>query len=69
MGVVDAVVTAASGLATSPLTVAIAWARDRPGVAAAIVGARDLAQLTGILVAEELELPPAIAAALDDVSS
>lgn len=69
VNVVDAVVTAASGLKTSPLTVAIAWARDRPGVASAIVGARDSAQLTGILVAEELELPAAIASALDDVSS
>lgn len=69
VNVVDAAVTAASGLKTSPLTVALAWARDRPGVASAIVGARDLAQLTGILVSEDLELPPAIAAALDDVSS
>lgn len=67
--VVDAAVTAASGLKTSPLAVSLAWARDRPGVASAIVGARDLAQLTGILVAEDLELPSAIAAALDDVSS
>jgi hypothetical protein len=33
------------------------------------VGARDNAQLTGILLAEELELPRAISAALDDVSS
>lgn len=67
--VVDAVVTAADGLGTSPLAVALAWVRDRPGVSSAIVGARDLAQLTGVLVAEELELPPAIAAALDDVSA
>ncbi|MGG7099937.1 aldo/keto reductase [Rhodococcus sp. 24CO] len=67
--VVDAVVTAADGLGTSPLAVALAWARDRPGVASAVVGTRDLAQLTGVLVAEELELPAAIAAALDDVSA
>ncbi|WP_037142284.1 aldo/keto reductase [Rhodococcoides fascians] len=67
--VVEAAVTAASGLKTSPLTVALAWARDRPGVASAIVGARDLAQLTGILVVEDLELPRAITSALDDVSS
>ncbi|NLE80797.1 MAG: aldo/keto reductase [Rhodococcus sp.] len=67
--VVDAVVTAADGLGTSPLAVALAWVRDRPGVSSAIVGARDIAQLTGVLVAEELELPPAIAAALDDVSA
>ncbi|NIL78774.1 MULTISPECIES: aldo/keto reductase [Rhodococcus] len=67
--VVDATVTAASGLGTSPLAVSLAWARDRPGVSAAIVGARDLAQLTGVLVAEDLELPRAITSALNDVSS
>ena len=33
-----------------------------------IVGARDIGQLTGVLAAEALELPRAIAAALDDVS-
>lgn len=67
--VADAVVTAADGLGTSPLAVALAWIRDRPSVASAIVGARDLAQLTGVLVAEELTLPAAISAALDDVSA
>lgn len=67
--VVDALVTAADGLATSPLAVALAWVRDRPGVATMLVGARDMGQLTGVLAAETLELPRAIAAALDDVSS
>lgn len=66
--VIDAVVTAADGLGTSPLAVALAWARDRPGVSSAIVGTRDLAQLTGALAAADLDLPPAITAALDDVS-
>ncbi|MFD8246775.1 aldo/keto reductase [Nocardia sp. NPDC059691] len=67
--VVDALVTAADGLGTSPLAVALAWIRDRPGVASMIVGARDIGQLTGVLAAETLELPRAIAAALDDVSA
>ncbi|MFD0360056.1 aldo/keto reductase [Nocardia sp. GCM10030253] len=67
--VVDALVTAADGLATSPLAVALAWIRDRPGVSSMIVGARDIGQLTGVLAAEALELPRAIAAALDDVSA
>ncbi|MET8872856.1 aldo/keto reductase [Nocardia sp. NPDC004604] len=67
--VVDALVTAADGLATSPLAVALAWIRDRPGIASMIVGARDIGQLTGVLAAETLELPRAIAAALDDVSA
>jgi len=67
--IVEAVVTAADGLGTSPLAVALAWVRDRPGVVATIVGARDTGQLTGSLAAEDLTLPPAIRAALDDVSS
>jgi aryl-alcohol dehydrogenase-like predicted oxidoreductase len=66
--IVEAVVTAADGLGTSPLAVALAWVRDRPGVVAPIVGARDTAQLTGSLATEDLTLPPAIRAALDDVS-
>jgi len=66
--IVQAVVTAADGLGTSPLAVALAWVRDRPGVVAPVVGARDTGQLTGSLAAEEIVLPPAIRAALDDVS-
>jgi aryl-alcohol dehydrogenase-like predicted oxidoreductase len=67
--VVEAVATAADGLGTSPLAVACAWVRDRPGVASAVVGARDAAQLLGALAAEEISLPVEIRAALDDVSS
>lgn len=67
--IVEAAATAADGLATSPLIVALAWIRDRPGVVAPVVGARDTAQLAGSLAAEELTLPPAIKAALDDVSA
>ncbi|WP_344864609.1 aldo/keto reductase [Amycolatopsis ultiminotia] len=66
--IVQAVVTAAEGLGTSPLAVALAWVRDRPGVIAPVVGARDTGQLTGSLAAEALTLPPAIRSALDDVS-
>ncbi|MDP9435359.1 MAG: aldo/keto reductase, partial [Actinomycetota bacterium] len=36
--VVDAVLTAADGLGTSPVAVALAWVRDRPGVVAPVVG-------------------------------
>jgi aryl-alcohol dehydrogenase-like predicted oxidoreductase len=67
--IVQAVVTAADGLGTSPLEVALAWVRDRPGVVAPVVGARNAAQLAGSLAAEEVELAPAIRAALDDVSA
>lgn len=67
--VVEAVLTAADGLGTSPLSVALAWARDRRGVASVIVGTRDIGQLTGVLATEDVELPAAIVSALDDVSS
>ncbi|TWP49637.1 aldo/keto reductase [Lentzea tibetensis] len=67
--IVQAVTTAADGLGTSPLCVALAWVRDRPGVVAPVVGARDTNQLLGSLDAEQLTLPPAIRAALDDVSA
>ncbi|ADG97683.1 aldo/keto reductase [Segniliparus rotundus DSM 44985] len=66
--IVDSVLTAADGLATSPLAVALAWVRDRLGVSSVLIGARDVAQLTGALAAEELTLPKSIAVALDDVS-
>ncbi|MEP6696279.1 MAG: aldo/keto reductase [Pseudonocardiales bacterium] len=68
-GIVEAVATAAEGLGSSPLAVALAWVRDRPGVAAPIVGARTVGQLMGSLQAESLELPASISAALDDVSA
>jgi aryl-alcohol dehydrogenase-like predicted oxidoreductase len=67
--VVEAVATAAEGLGVAPLEVALAWVRDRPGVASAIVGARTAAQLIGSLQAETLELPEEIRLALDEVSA
>jgi aryl-alcohol dehydrogenase-like predicted oxidoreductase len=68
-GIVDAVTTAADGLAVSPLQVALAWVRDRPGVTAPIVGARTSRQLTQALSVEGLSLPDEICRALDDVSA
>jgi aryl-alcohol dehydrogenase-like predicted oxidoreductase len=67
--VVDAVVTAADGLGCSPVEVALAWLRDRPGVASALVGARTAAQLRASLASEEIELPPQITSVLDEVSA
>ncbi|MFC0863769.1 aldo/keto reductase [Sphaerimonospora cavernae] len=66
--IVESVTTAADGLGVSPLTVALSWIRDRPGVSSAIVGARTHAQLLGVLQAEKLTLPWEIREALDDVS-
>lgn len=67
--IVDAVATAADGLATTPLQVALAWVRDRPGVVAPIVGARNARQLAEALSVEALSLPDEICRALDDVSA
>jgi aryl-alcohol dehydrogenase-like predicted oxidoreductase len=68
-GIVEAVATAADGLALSPLEVSLAWARDRSGVAAALVGARTAAQLRGVLLVEDVQLPTEIVRALDEVSA
>ncbi|MEU4692759.1 aldo/keto reductase [Actinoplanes sp. NPDC023714] len=67
--IVEAVVIAAGGLGVSPLEVALAWVRDRPGVASVLLGARTTAQLQGALRSEHLVLPAEIAIALDDVSA
>ncbi|GAA2793876.1 aldo/keto reductase [Saccharopolyspora taberi] len=67
--IVEAVTTAAEGLGTSPLAVALAWVRDRPGITAPVLGARTTHQLKAALTAEDITLPPAINAALDDVSA
>jgi aryl-alcohol dehydrogenase-like predicted oxidoreductase len=67
--IVDGVLAAADGLGVSPVVVAIAWVRDRPGVVAPIVGARTAAQLGTSLIAETLTLPDEIRTALDDVSA
>jgi len=68
-GIVEAVATAADGLALSPLEVALAWVRDRAGVASALVGARTAAQLRGVLAVEAVTLPEEISSALEEVSS
>lgn len=67
-GVVEAVATAAAGLDRKPVEVALAWAREAPGIAATIVGARTPAQLQGVLAAEDLVLPAQIRHALNDVT-
>ena len=67
--IVEAVVTAAEGLGTTPLAVALAWVRDRPGVVAPVVGARTAQQLQASLDADGVRLPAAIRTALEDVSA
>jgi aryl-alcohol dehydrogenase-like predicted oxidoreductase len=67
--IVEGVCTAAEGLGVSPLATALAWVRDRPGVAAPIVGARTAAQLLGILAEADVVLPPEVRSALDEISA
>jgi aryl-alcohol dehydrogenase-like predicted oxidoreductase len=66
--VVEAVCRAAEGLDWSPAHVALVWVRDREHVTAPVVGARTAVQLKAALTTEDLTLPDAIVAALDDVS-
>jgi aryl-alcohol dehydrogenase-like predicted oxidoreductase len=67
--IVDAVATAADGLAATPMQVALAWVRDRPGMVAPLLGARTAQQLQEALSVESLSLPEEITRALDDVSA
>lgn len=67
--IVDAVSTAAEGLRLTPVQVALSWLLDRPGITAAITGARNPAQLRMILAAEGVQLPDQVAQALHDVSA
>lgn len=67
-GVIEALARASEGLGVTMGHVALAWLLEQPTVAAAIVGARTTAQLQENLAADEVELPPEIIAALDDVS-
>ncbi|MBT0771919.1 aldo/keto reductase [Kineosporia sp. J2-2] len=66
--IVDAVIAAADGLGFAPLDIALAWARDRPGISAVLLGARTASQLRQALGSEDVELPPEILAVLDEVS-
>ncbi len=67
--IVESVMTASSGLGVSPVEIALAWVRDRPGVVAPILGARTVGQLLGALASEDVTLPAEIGRALDDVSA
>jgi aryl-alcohol dehydrogenase-like predicted oxidoreductase len=67
--IVDALSTAADGLGCAPAELALAWVRDRPGVASALVGARTAAQLKASLASEDLLVPPEITAVLDELSA
>ncbi|GLW56099.1 aldo/keto reductase [Kitasatospora phosalacinea] len=62
------VVELAAELGTTPAAVALAWVRDRPGVASVLIGPRTVGQLAENLAGFALELPPEAVARLDGVS-
>jgi aryl-alcohol dehydrogenase (NADP+) len=67
--IVDRLSAVAGELGVSPAVTALAWVADRPGVAAAIVGARTAEQLRDTLPAASLHLPQDATAALDEASA
>lgn len=66
--VVDGLCAAAEGLGTTPAALALAWARDRPGVTAAVVGARTVHQWRAVLAGADVVMPTEIRQALDEVA-
>lgn len=68
VAVVEAAARAAEGLGVTVSHVALAWLRDRPGIASALVGARTTPQLQESLASEDIVVPAEILQALDDVS-
>lgn len=67
--IVEAVTTAADGLGVAPLHVALAWVRDRRGVASVLAGARTAEQWRTVLDGVAVRLPAEIVTALDEVSA
>jgi aryl-alcohol dehydrogenase-like predicted oxidoreductase len=67
--VIDVLLTVAQETGADPAAVALAWLRERPGVAAPIVGARRLDHLERNLASLEVQLTPAHHAALDRASA
>lgn len=67
--IVEALAVAAGGLGKTPLAVALAWARDAPGMSSVLIGPRNAIQLSAALEATALELPPEIRSVLDEVTA
>jgi len=66
--IVDTVIDIAAAIDTSPATVAIAWLRSKPWVAAPILGANTPAQLAPALRALDIQLADEHLSRLDHVS-
>ncbi len=67
--VVEALTTAAEGLGVSATEVALAWTRERTGIASITVGCRTTVQLATALRSDRLSVPREVAEALDEVSA
>ncbi|HEX6444806.1 MAG TPA: aldo/keto reductase [Streptosporangiales bacterium] len=67
--IVETLTKVAAEHGVTPAQAALAWAADRPGVTAPIVGARRAEQLDETLAAADLHLDPAAARTLDEVSA
>jgi aryl-alcohol dehydrogenase-like predicted oxidoreductase len=67
--IVDTLLRVADGIGVPPAQVALAWVLQRPGVTAALVGARTAQQLATTLPAADLRLEPSAVAELDEVSA
>jgi aryl-alcohol dehydrogenase-like predicted oxidoreductase len=66
--VLDTLMEVASELGRSPAQVALHWVTTRPGVVSTVIGARTEAQLRDNLAALDFELPPELAARLEQAS-
>ncbi len=67
--IVEATCRAADGLERSAAQVALAWARDEPGVTSAIVGPRNVRQLQHLLEIDGWRLPRALRDVLAEVAA
>ena len=69
LAVVDVVVDIATQRGIVPATVALAWLRQRPDIAAPIASARTVEQLPALLASASVSLEPTEIARLDEVSA
>jgi aryl-alcohol dehydrogenase-like predicted oxidoreductase len=67
-GIIDALVTIAKEVDSTPARVALAWLAQKPGVSSIILGARSKKQLDDNLAAADLVLSAAQVATLDELS-
>jgi aryl-alcohol dehydrogenase-like predicted oxidoreductase len=66
--IIEALVTIAKEVSSTPARVAIAWLAQKPGVSSIILGVRSMQQLEDNLAAADLVLPQSHIAKLDELS-